>query len=271
VPDAVFDQAQGAALPPRNGNGLIEQARGQHGDIAINGPDSDAELKFTASARGDLCGEVLTLPGNHDVGDEPPGQDPDQIINARRLARWDDAVGRDRFVRDLGGWRLLGVNAQLFGSGLEREAEQNRWLDAQLAAADLPVALFLHKPMFIDTPVEAVPSVVSMIPSARAPLLEKLRGGNVRLILSGHLHQHRDRTIDGLRHLWAPAVAFAGEGAFGGDSGCGVLVLDFSRDGVDVAVERLPGLISHDLAAIKGHGRYKFLRDMPPCPPPTAW
>jgi hypothetical protein len=32
----------------------------------------------------------------------------------------------------------------------------------------------------------------------------------------------------------------------------------------------LSGLVSHDLAVIKGHGRYQFLRDMPPSPPPHA-
>jgi hypothetical protein len=41
-------------------------------------------------------------------------------------------------------------------------------------------------------------------------------------------------------------------------------VLDFSQDNVEVTIERPRGLISHDLAAIKGHGRYQFLRDMPP-------
>jgi 3',5'-cyclic AMP phosphodiesterase CpdA len=252
-------------------NSVAAEAVVVTGDLAINGPDSAAELEFAASALGGLCGQVLRLPGNHDVGDEPPGQDPDQIIDARRLARWDAALGRDRFVHDVGGWRLLGVNAQLFGSGLTRETEQNRWIDAQLAAADLPVALFLHKPLFIDSAEEDVPSVVSLVPSARTPLLEKLRGGNVRLVVSGHLHQHRDRMVDGLRHIWAPAVAFAGERALGGETGCGVLVLDFSRNGVEVAVERPAGLVSHDLAAIKGNGRYKFLRDMPPSPPPIAW
>jgi hypothetical protein len=45
-------------------------------------------------------------------------------------------------------------------------------------------------------------------------------------------------------------------------------VLDFSQNSVEVTIERQRGLISRDLAAIKGHGRYQFLRDMPPSPPP---
>ena len=88
------------------------------------------------------------------------------------------------------------------------------------------------------------------------------------LIVSGHLHQHRDRAFGGQRHLWVPAVAFAAPQAHGGDDRCGVTVLDFSDNNVDVTIERPRGLVSHDLAAIKGHGRYQFLRDMPPSPPP---
>ena len=97
-----------------------------NGDLAINGPDSDAEIAFAAGAQGNLHTRVMALPGNHDVGDEPPG-------------------GR-----------------------------------------------------------------------------------------------------------------------------CGIAVLDFSQDSVEVTIERPRRLISHDLAAIKGHGRYQFLRDMPPFPPPHA-
>jgi hypothetical protein len=87
-------------------------------------------------------------------------------------------------------------------------------------------------------------------------------------MVSGHLHQHHDRTFVGQRHLWVSAVAFAAPQAHGGDRRCGITVLDFSQNSVEVTIERPRGLISLDLAAIKGHGRYQFLRDMPPSPPP---
>ena len=239
-----------------------------NGDLAINGPDSCAELAFAASALLNLRAPVMALPGNHDVGDEPPGQDPDQIIDTERLARWDKAFAVDRWALDAGDWRLLGVNAQLFGSGLAREHEQDRWLDAQLSTAGRPTALFLHKPLFLDHPADDDVSASCMVPSARAPLLDKLHRSEVRLIVSGHLHQYRDRMVGDLRHLWVPATAFAGAQPHGGDARCGLTVLDFSQDGVEVTIERPAGLVSHDLAAIKGHGRYPFLRDMPPSPPP---
>jgi 3',5'-cyclic AMP phosphodiesterase CpdA len=241
-----------------------------NGDLAINGPESDAEIAFAATALKKLDARVLVLPGNHDVGDEPPGQDPDQIIDADRLARWDKSFAGDRWSLDAGGWRLLGVNAQLFGSGLAREDAQDQWLGEQLKTADQPIALFLHKPLFLESATDNVATPSCMVPQARMRLLDKLERSDVRLIVSGHLHQHRDRTFGTQRHLWLPAVAFAGPQVHGGDGRCGLTVLDFSHDSVEVTIERPEGLISHDLAAIKGHGRYPFLRDMPPCPPPHA-
>ena len=241
-----------------------------NGDLAINGPEDDDEIAFAANALAKLRTRVMALPGNHDVGDEPPGQDPDQIIDADRLARWDRSFVTDRWALDAGGWRLVGANAQLFGSGLAREGTQDQWLDEQLSAPVRPIALFLHKPLFLECPIDNVVSPACMVPKARARLLDMLNRSDVRLIVSGHLHQHLDRTFGSRRHLWVPAVAFAAPHAHGGDGRCGVTVLDFSQDAVEVAIERPRGLISHDLAAIKGHGRYRFLRDMPPFPPPHA-
>lgn len=241
-----------------------------NGDLAINGPDSDAEIAFAATALTGLRGRVMTLPGNHDVGDEPPGQDPNQIVNADRLARWDRCFASDRWVLDVGAWRLVGVNAQLFGSSLAREQAQDQWLDEQIsAAAGRPTALFLHKPLFIESPTDEAVGPSCMVPSARARLLDRLDRSDVRLIVSGHLHQYRDRIIGGRRYLWVPAVAFAGAQQHGGDIRCGLTVLDFSADSVEVTIERPDGLVSHHLDAIKGYGRHQFLRDMPPSPPPA--
>ena len=97
------------------------------GDLCINGPDSDAEVAFAGQALGLLRSPVHAIPGNHDVGDEPPGQEADQIIDAHRLQRWLSVFGADRFAFDAGGWRVLGINAQLLGSGLPQEGEQDAW------------------------------------------------------------------------------------------------------------------------------------------------
>src|SRR5262245_25804073 len=86
------------------------------GDLCINGPDSDAEVAFAAKALKRLEAPVHAIPGNHDVGDEPPGQEAGQIIDERRLQRWRSVFGADRFASTVGNWRLVGINAQLLGS-----------------------------------------------------------------------------------------------------------------------------------------------------------
>jgi 3',5'-cyclic AMP phosphodiesterase CpdA len=235
------------------------------GDLCINGPDSDDEMQFAAQALEGLDGQVFAIPGNHDVGDEPPGQDAAQIVDAARLARWKAAFGADRFAMTAGVWRLLGVNAQLFGSGLPAEAEQDAWLDAELGWADRPVALVLHKPPFVESASESEATVASIQPAARAALLAKLRG-RARMVISGHLHATRDRVVDGIRHLWLPATAFIGSATHGGTPAVGATMVDFGTDAA--VVTPLDGALTpHVLAEIKQHGRFRFLRDMPPCPP----
>src|SRR5262249_36907506 len=151
---------------------------------------------------------VYAIPGNHDVGDEPPGQEADQIIDAHRLRRWMSVFGSDRFAFDLGSWRVIGINAQLLGSGLPQEGEQETWLDAELGRDWRPVLFALHKPLFLQSDAEAAMTATSVNPEPRARLLRRLRGSPVRVVVSGHLHCHRDVVRDGLRHVWAPSTAF---------------------------------------------------------------
>jgi 3',5'-cyclic AMP phosphodiesterase CpdA len=252
-------------------NAMAPAAVVVNGDLCINGPDSDAEVGFAANALAQLAPRVQALPGNHDVGDDPPGQDADQLIDAARLSRWNAAFGTDRWLLDLRSWRLIGVNAQLFGSGLESETTQEAWLHAALAgAADRQVALFLHKPLFIEHPDEAEVTTMSLNLAPRQALLAKLRTARVPLVVSGHLHQYRDRMIGEIRHLWAPSTAFMASHALGGDRRPGMLAIDFAGDQPSIELVRPAGMAELDLATIKGHGRYKFLRDMPACPPQTA-
>lgn len=240
------------------------------GDLCINGPDSDAEIAFAGRALRRLGAPVFALPGNHDVGDEPPGQEPDQIIDSRRLERWMLVFGGDRFAFDLGGWRVLGINAQLLGSGLREESGQDAWLDRELGQTSQPIMLVLHKPLFLQSLDETGMTASSINPEPRDRLLRRLRCSPTQVVVSGHLHCHRDVVRDGLRHVWAPSTAFrlyahvdAGAAAI-----VGILSVELDQGGACVEVVDVPGLVAYDLAELKGHGRYRYLREMPACPPP---
>lgn len=242
------------------------------GDLCINGPDSDIEVAFARKALGRLKPPVYAIPGNHDVGDEPPGQEADQIIDAHRLQRWRSVFGADRFAFDAGSWRVLGINAQLLGSGLLHEIEQDAWLEDELGAAARPVLLALHKPLFLQSADESEVTATSVNPEPRARLLRRLQAAPVQVVVSGHLHCHRDVVRDGLRHVWAPSTAFLVQqpADASADNIVGILSIEVGNDGVHVELVDVPGLVAHDLAQLKGHGRYKYLRDMPACPPAEA-
>ena len=241
------------------------------GDLCINGPDSDAEVAFAGQALRGLEPPVYAIPGNHDVGDEPPGQEADQIIDADRLRRWISVFGADRFAFDLGGWRVLGLNAQLLGSGLAQEREQDAWLDAELDRASWPILLALHKPLFLQSADEAEATAASVNPEPRARLLHRLRGAPVQVVVSGHLHCHRDVVREELRHVWAPSTAFVPHEPIDSAAAAivGILSIELGDGGARVERIDVPGLVAYDLAELKGHGRYEYLRDMPVCPPPT--
>lgn len=240
-----------------------------NGDLCIDGPDSDAEMEFAGRAMAGLSAPWAALPGNHDVGDEPPGQDPNQLIDAARLARWKSVFGTDRFARDLGAFRLIGINAQLLGSGLPEEAEQMAWLEAELSATRRPVALFLHKPLFLDSPDEPAHGATTINPGPRAAIMALLARSTVRMVVSGHLHAHRDVTMGGVRYIWLPALTFVHkQGISGAEPMIAAMLFDLQSDDLVVELLHPAGLVVHDLDEIKQHGRWKFLRNMPACPPP---
>jgi hypothetical protein len=93
----------------------------------------------------------------------------------------------------------------------------------------------------------------------------------VQVVVSGHLHCHRDVVLDGLRQVWAPSTAFVLHEPLDTNAANVVGILSVELDHHDARIEMIdvPGLAAHDLAELKGHGRYKYLRDMPACPPPT--
>ncbi|MGI9425231.1 MAG: metallophosphoesterase family protein, partial [Hyphomicrobiaceae bacterium] len=186
---------------------------------------------------------VLSLPGNHDVGDLAANR-PEQPVTEARLAAWHRVLGPDRWARDLGGWRLIGLNAMLVGTALPEEAEQLAWLTSVLRD-DRPTALFLHKPLCIDELAEGPRGYWTVAPEPRARLVALLADKPVKLIASGHLHIQRQRTIDGVSHVWCPASSFVvGESQedLGGERVLGYVEHTFDEDSVVSRFVRPDGL-----------------------------
>lgn len=123
------------------------------GDVTVDGSDTEEDLGYASGLLGGLGVRVLAVPGNHDVGD---AGHPAQPVSDERLARWRAYFGSDRWVEDIEGFRLVGLDALLLGSGHAEEAVQATWLDvAMREARGRQIAWFLHRPLFLDSPTKA--------------------------------------------------------------------------------------------------------------------
>jgi hypothetical protein len=71
-----------------------------------------------------------------------------------------------------------------------------------------PVALMPHKPLFQNTCGDVAPHIRYVPLGPRRRLLNLVASLDLRIVLSGHVHQYLDCTIDGVRHIWVPSTAF---------------------------------------------------------------
>lgn len=201
------------------------------GDLTVDGADVEADLLFCRTCLNELPARVLSLPGNHDIGHLPESHQP---VNPQRLMRWRRHIGPDRWAENFGSWRIIGLNSLVIGSGEAEEAEQFQWLEDELKNSDgTPVAVFAHKPLFVDDPDEGDSGYWGIRPAPRQRLYDLFAQYNVQLHASGHLHRAWSGDAFGTNYVWAPAAAF--------------IVGPMERD---LPGERILGAVIHDLDEI---------------------
>ena len=231
------------------------------GDLAFDGPTNRDDLEFARELHAALPVACRYLPGNHDIGDNPTelGPAPPQPATEQERQNFLSIFGEDRWRFDAAGWRFIGLNSLVMNTGLASEAEQYDWLASQLTSADgKPVALFLHKPLYLNSPEdpELAASAIRYIPMpARSRLVEMLRAADLRLVASGHVHQRRDFTYRHIRHVWAPSAGFVISDARQeviGTKEVGLVEYRFQPDSFEVRHVRAPGQIDVDLDSLIG-------------------
>jgi 3',5'-cyclic AMP phosphodiesterase CpdA len=184
------------------------------GDVSWDGPTSRADLEFARDLHSALPVDCRYLPGNHDIGDNPTavGVAPSCPATEERREAFVSVLGEDRWQFEAADWRFIGLNSLIMNTGIPSELEQEEWLTSQLAGAKgKPIALFLHKPLFLNMPEdpEEAATAIRFVPQpVRARLAALLGAYDVRLVASGHVHQRRDFTYGHVRHIWAPSVGF---------------------------------------------------------------
>ena len=125
------------------------------GDLAFDGPTHRDDLEFAKALHDALAVPCRTLPGNHDIGDNPTEVGPplSQPVTEPNRQIFLSIFGEDRWRFDAAGWCFIGLNSLVMNTGLACEAEQFDWLARQLAGTNgKPVALFVHKPLFLNAP-----------------------------------------------------------------------------------------------------------------------
>ncbi len=176
------------------------------GDLALDGGGTEDDLIFSMKLLGELQVSVLSVPGNHDIGHMLDG---DQPVNAERLERWRRLVGPEEWIHDIGNWRLIGFNSLILGDNNRDEEAQFAWLEDALAnAAGRRIAIFAHKPLFVDEPGEGDTGYWSVRPAARQRMCDLFAEHDVALHASGHLHRAWSGTLNTTKLIWGPAASF---------------------------------------------------------------
>ena len=179
------------------------------GDVSFDGAADEDDIAFARREKDRLPAPWIAIPGNHDTGESPAGARLGQPVNDDRLSRWQRHYGESRWCRDLGAWRLVGIDTALLGSGHEQEHQQALFLERCLRErAGRPVMLFQHLPPFVGDPHD--PAFTSMaVPAApRKLLLEACLAHGVAVIACGHLHVYRRLQYHAIDIVWAPATSF---------------------------------------------------------------
>jgi 3',5'-cyclic AMP phosphodiesterase CpdA len=231
------------------------------GDLAFDGPSNRDDLEFAQTLHAALPVACRYLPGNHDVGDNPTkvGPTPPHPATEQDVQIFRDLFGDDRWRFEAAGWCFIGLNSLIMNTGIAREAEQFEWLASQLSdCAGKPVALFLHKPLYLNAPddPELAASAVRYVPMpARSHLVEMLRKVDLRLVASGHVHQRRDFTYAHIRQIWAPSAGFIIPDRIQeviGIKEVGLVEYRFRPDSFEVRHVRAPGQVDIGLDSLLG-------------------
>jgi predicted phosphodiesterase len=82
-------------------------------------------------------------------------------------------------------------------------ADQQAWLEGELAKADRPVCVFIHQPIDSDRGVENGAAVRAVLERTQAA-----KPGTVLAVFSGHFHQDYAVEINGIHHLQINSASY---------------------------------------------------------------
>lgn len=183
------------------------------GDVVHPIPDlasHDSALKTAREHYDSLDCPVYVTPGNHDVGDKPNSRVPAPDADSSSHDHFEAAWGKPWDAFDYHECHFLILNASLMNSGLAAEADQQRWLEQDLAAsrrAGKRIFVCMHYPFFIDSPAEDN-HYDNIAEPARSRMLSHLADHGVEAVFCGHAHTFFYNRFRDMDLYTVPSVTF---------------------------------------------------------------
>jgi 3',5'-cyclic AMP phosphodiesterase CpdA len=217
------------------------------GDLSVDGADRDDDIAFCMDLMREISAPMLLVPGNHDVGHLAGSPQP---VNAGRLERWRRLVGPDYWMEDTGPWRLIGLDSLVMGFDDAEDKAQFEWLRTALESrGGRRVAVFAHKPLFVDQPDEGDTGYWSVRPAQRQRLYDLIAAHDVALFASGHLHRAWQGQYENTALVWGPSAAFVVgdmEREMPGERLLGAVIHEFG-DTIASEIVAIPGMTAYIL------------------------
>ncbi len=157
------------------------------GDL-INDPGDEKQLAEVLRITRQIDGSIrlYTIPGNHDISDNPTEQNLDWYRKR---------IGKDWYSFDYNQWHFVGLNSCIIARAecAPQDAEnQWNWLNHDLGQAastcNPHIIIFMHHPLFLDTPDEA-DDYFNIPRQIRQVYLDLFAKYGVKTVLAGHLHR----------------------------------------------------------------------------------
>jgi 3',5'-cyclic AMP phosphodiesterase CpdA len=174
-----------------NANRLLPAFVVVTGDL-INQASNDAQAAEykRISAKLDSRIKLFSVPGNHDVENEP---------TAESLARYRKRLGPDYYTFRIGDIAGIVLNSNLERGGTrsvpEEAAKMEKWFASELARAKSSgaphIIVFQHIPFFLKDPGEP-DDYFNIPPDVRARYIKLMQQYGVKNVFAGHYHRNSE-------------------------------------------------------------------------------
>jgi predicted phosphodiesterase len=231
------------------------------GDIVHPLPVEDGHVpavQLAADVYSQLNAPIHYVAGNHDIGDKPDALVAVPAVAEENYPVFEQYWGSPFGSFDHGGCHFVIVDTPALNSGLQREAAQRMWLDADLAAArerEQRIFVFTHYPPFVRDAAEDE-HYDNLGEPARGWILATLARHEVEAVFSGHVHNFLYNHHEGTDLYVVPATGFVrpdyselaailpeSEGGRDDPAKLGLFVVDVKDDGHTIVPVRTYGSV----------------------------